>query len=105
MWGTRGFGLCWPCRFHVVCVNFVYVWWPTRTRFLVEYGFYHSHSPSLMCAIGTDINSIANVPYQKKIVTFFSALSFPSFSYQSSMNANPVAYMKGLIHSDMTTVR
>ena len=31
-------GSCWPCTFHVVCVNFIRVRWPTRTQFLVEYG-------------------------------------------------------------------
>ena len=33
-------GLHWPCRFHVVCVNFIGVGQPTRTQFPVEYGLW-----------------------------------------------------------------
>ena len=29
---------CWPCTFHVFCVDFICVWYPTRTPFPVEYG-------------------------------------------------------------------
>ena len=28
----------WPCTFHVVCVSFICVRWPTQTQFSVEYG-------------------------------------------------------------------
>ena len=28
----------WPCTFHVVCVNFICVRWPTQTQLSVEYG-------------------------------------------------------------------
>ena len=37
MLGMRGFGSHWPCRFHVVCVNFVRVGSPMRSWFLVDY--------------------------------------------------------------------
>ena len=33
---------CWPCIFHVFCVDFICVWYPTRTPFPVEYGFYNT---------------------------------------------------------------
>ena len=36
--GTRDLGLRWACSFHVVCVHFVCVGYPTRTQFPVEYG-------------------------------------------------------------------
>ena len=35
---TQETGSRWACTFHVFCVNFTRVGYPTRTRFLVEYG-------------------------------------------------------------------
>ena len=34
--GMQGLGLHWPCRFHIVYVNFLCVGYTTRTRFPVE---------------------------------------------------------------------
>ena len=31
-WVPNALFSCWPCRFHVVCVNFVCAGWPTRTH-------------------------------------------------------------------------
>ena len=28
----------WACTFHIFCVDFIYVWWPTQTQYPVEYG-------------------------------------------------------------------
>ena len=36
--GTRDVGLHWACIFQVICVNFIRVGYPTKTRSLVEYG-------------------------------------------------------------------
>ena len=36
--GPLALGLHWPCRFHVVFVNFICIGRPTQTQFLVEYG-------------------------------------------------------------------
>ena len=30
--------LRWPCTFHVFCVDFICVWYPTQTQFPMEYG-------------------------------------------------------------------
>ena len=30
--------LRWACTFHIFCVDFICVWWPTQTQFSVEYG-------------------------------------------------------------------
>ena len=36
---VRGIGsLRWACTFHIFCVYFICVWWPTQTQFSVEYG-------------------------------------------------------------------
>ena len=31
--------LRWACTFHIFCVDFICVGWPTQTQFSVEYGF------------------------------------------------------------------
>ena len=37
--GSPGVGSsCWACTFHVVCVNFICVGYPTQASFWVEYG-------------------------------------------------------------------
>ena len=41
-WVPSGWGSHWPCRFHVVCVNFIRVRSPTQTQFLVECGIKNS---------------------------------------------------------------
>ena len=38
----------WPCTFHVVCVSFICVRWPTQMQFSVEYGLYDFCSTALM---------------------------------------------------------
>ena len=38
-WVFWHWGLRWPCTFHVVCVNFMCVGYPTQTRFQWNIGF------------------------------------------------------------------
>ena len=37
-WVPNANFLRWSCTFHVFCVDFICVWWPTQTQFPVEYG-------------------------------------------------------------------
>ena len=39
-WVPNAKSSSWPCIFHVVCVNFICVRWPTQKQFSVEYGYY-----------------------------------------------------------------
>ena len=43
--GTRDVGLHWACIFQVICVNFIRVGYPTKTRSLVEYGLKSQYPP------------------------------------------------------------
>ena len=36
-WAFWRWGWRWPCTFHILCVDFICVWYPTRTQFPVEY--------------------------------------------------------------------